>query len=70
MDVPEAIVELTKTEGVHSTHLYRPETAEQLAMKTRAIAEEWKPVADEIYTKVPEKEKRKSRLLLRFLRPN
>jgi len=67
MDVPEAIVRLSQIEGVHSTHLNYPETAEQLALKTRTVADEWEPIADKLFRTVSKKEKRKIRLLTKFL---
>jgi len=71
VDVPEAIVELTKLEGVKSTHLNNPESAEQLVRKTIPFADAWKPVADEMYKDLPKKLKRRLNIISRlYLRSN
>ncbi|MBU1013249.1 MAG: radical SAM protein [Bacteroidetes bacterium] len=71
VDVPEAIVELTKLEGVKSTHLNNPESAEQLVRKTIPFADAWKPVADEMYKDLPKKQKRRLNIISRlYLRSN
>jgi len=67
MDVPEVLKVLSESPGVRSTHLQSPETMQQLSEKTRAIAEGWKPVGDDFLKKMPEKEKRKIRLLERLI---
>ncbi|HOW25023.1 MAG TPA: radical SAM protein [Bacteroidales bacterium] len=67
MDVPEKLVPIIHHEGVLSTHLHHPETAEALASKTRPLAEGWKIKADELFRDMPEKEKRKFRRLARFI---
>lgn len=67
IDVPEAIVELTKTRGVRSTHMAFPESAEELAAKTRASAEEWKPVANELWKEMPKAEKKRFGRLTRMM---
>lgn len=67
MDVPDAIVKMTKASGVRSTHLSYPETAEELAAKTRPFAEKWEPVADKLYAQMPEDEKRRFGLLSRLM---
>ena len=59
IDVPEAIVGLTKNGGVRSTHLAFPETAEQLAAKTSIHAGSWEPVANDLWRDMPEGEKRR-----------
>lgn len=59
IDVPDAIVEVTKDQSVRSTHLAFPETAEELAAKTRANAELWEPVANDLWEEMPEAEKRR-----------
>ncbi len=59
IDVPGAIVELTKNGGARSTHMAFPESAEELASKTRNNAEEWEPVANELWKEMPEAEKRR-----------
>ena len=63
IDVPEAIVKLTNSPSVRSTHLKYPETAEQLAEKTNPLAEKWKPVAAELYENAPKEDKRRNRTL-------
>ena len=67
MDVPEAMVELAKTAGVRSTHLNCPETAGELAAKTRPLAREWKPVAEELWKTVPRSEKNRFGMLTKFM---
>ena len=59
IDVPDAIVEVTKGDGVRSTHLAFPETAAELAAKTRYNAEKWEPVANDLWEKMPEEEKKR-----------
>lgn len=68
IDVPEAMVELTKNGGVRSTHMAFPESAEELAAKTRANAEEWKPVANDLWEEMPEDEKNRFGKLTKILR--
>jgi hypothetical protein len=63
IDVPEAIVKLTNSPSVRSTHLKFPETAEQLAEKTNPIAKKWEPMAKELYKNAPEKDKRRYQIL-------
>jgi hypothetical protein len=67
VDVPDALVEVCKNNGVRSTHLHFPESAEQLASKTRPFAEKWKPIADKLYDKMPRDEKRRFGILTRLL---
>ncbi len=67
MDVPDTIVNISNMEGVKSTHLNYPETAEELAAKTRPIAEKWKPVAEKLYAEMPEAEKKRFGLLTRLM---
>jgi MoaA/NifB/PqqE/SkfB family radical SAM enzyme len=67
MDVPENLASLNHFEGVRSTHLHHPEDHEQLYWKTSPLANGWKPIAEKMYHDMPEKEKRKFRLLSRFI---
>ncbi len=67
LDVPEAIVNITKTEGVRSTHLSHPESAEELAAKTRPLAEKWEPVARRLYDEMPREEKRRFGMLTKLM---
>lgn len=67
MDVPDAFLEITKTEGVKSTHLRHPETPEELAEKTRPLAEKWKPVAEKLFEETPEDEKRRFGILTKLM---
>jgi hypothetical protein len=67
IDVPEAIADLTKGEGVKSTHLNNPETGEQLARKTRHLADNWEPMADKLYREMPEDEKKRFGMLTKLL---
>lgn len=70
MDVPGALVEVTALNGVKSTHLHCPEPACELSKKTTPVAREWEPVADALFAEVSDREKRKIRLLSRFLLKN
>ena len=54
-------------DGVRSTHLNHPETPEELAVKTRPIAEKWEPVASKLYDEMPEKEKRRFGILTKVM---
>jgi MoaA/NifB/PqqE/SkfB family radical SAM enzyme len=63
MDVPDGLISVTRIHGVHSTHLNNPETAEQLARKTRDLAEKWQPVADRVYDEMDKDEKRRFSIL-------
>jgi MoaA/NifB/PqqE/SkfB family radical SAM enzyme len=63
MDVPGELLSITKIKGVRSTHLNNPESPEQLAKKTRFLAENWEPVANKLYDEMPADEKRRFRIL-------
>jgi len=63
MDNPEKIVELTSCESVKSTHLSNPESGSDLAKKTLPLALKWKPVAEEIYKRMPLSDKRRFGIL-------
>lgn len=67
IDVPDALPNLVNFEGVRSTHLHKPETAEQLKIKCSDLASEWKPKAEELFNDLPEKEKKKIRLFKKYL---
>ncbi|HBR32349.1 MAG TPA: radical SAM protein [Clostridiales bacterium] len=58
IDVPDAITKVVKEGFAHSTHMLSPESAEQLADKSRARSEAWKPVAEELFRKMPVKNQR------------
>ena len=49
LDNPEKLVEMVKESGAHSTEMLHPESAEELAAKTRPAAEKWAPVADDLF---------------------
>ena len=68
IDVPEAIVALTRDASVRSTHLTHPESGEELAGKTRANALEWEPVANALWEDMPRAEKQRFGMLTRLLR--
>ena len=53
VDVPEAIVQVVEEGHAYSTHFSCPETAEDLAAKSRTISEEWKSVAAKLFKKMP-----------------
>ena len=67
VDVPDALAYVTDSKGVKSTHLSHPETAQQLADKTRPFAEKWKVKADELYKEMPKDEKRRFGILTKLL---
>jgi MoaA/NifB/PqqE/SkfB family radical SAM enzyme len=67
MDIPDAIEELCKNNSARSTHLKNPETAAQLAKKTRPIAMEWGTLADKLYSEMPDKEKWRFGFLTKIL---
>lgn len=67
MDVPEALAPLTNFEGVKSTHLDCEETVEELYAKTKPVADQWKPVADELYERMSETDREKIRFFRKYL---
>lgn len=67
MDNPDAIVRAATGQGVRSTHLDCPEPPEQLAAKTRKLAEQWEPLANELIRDVPAREKRTFTLLTKLV---
>ncbi|MFW5774319.1 MAG: radical SAM/SPASM domain-containing protein [Tangfeifania sp.] len=67
IDVPEALIEVCKSDDVRSTHLHNPESAEQLAAKTKPFAKRWEPTANRLYEKMPRSEKRRFGILTRLL---
>lgn len=67
MDVPEKLLSLGEGTTVKSTHQAHPETLQELAEKTQAIAREWKPVGDRLLENMSKKEKRKIKLLRKLL---
>lgn len=67
MDVPEEIVKLTSNSSVKSTHIINPESGMELAAKTQPIADAWRPVAEKIYEKLPEDQKRRFGILNRIV---
>ncbi len=67
IDVPEALVKICAGNGVRSTHLQHPETAEQLAAKTIPLARKWEPMANSIHEEMPDAEKRRFGILTKLL---
>jgi MoaA/NifB/PqqE/SkfB family radical SAM enzyme len=67
MDVPDSMKYLNEKKGVHSTHMQNPESMLQLAEKTKPLSIDWKPEAEAMFKKMPEKEKGKIRLFTRYL---
>ena len=49
LDNPEALKEMVHTSGAHSTDLESPESVESLAGKCENAAQNWAPVADELW---------------------
>ena len=59
MDVPNSLEMLIDPSQVRSTHLDSPESAAELAAKTRPIAEDWEPTASALFETLPYTEKRR-----------
>jgi MoaA/NifB/PqqE/SkfB family radical SAM enzyme len=68
VDVPEAFADLASDPSVHSTHYRDPESPMELAAKTKPLARNWQPVADEIFKDMPEKEKQRFGILNHLLK--
>ena len=49
LDNPDALVEMVETSGAHSTDLQSPEDVHDFCAKSRDAAENWAPVADELW---------------------
>ncbi|AGB18485.1 radical SAM protein [Thermoanaerobacterium thermosaccharolyticum] len=49
LDNPDALVEMVETSGAHSTDLENPEDVHRLSAKCKIPAENWEPVADELW---------------------
>jgi MoaA/NifB/PqqE/SkfB family radical SAM enzyme len=69
MDNPEDLIRVASKNGVRSTHLDCPESPAELAAKTRELAAEWEPVANELIKEVPKNEKRNFSLLTKLVLP-
>ncbi len=54
IDNPQSLIDVVNSSGAKSTHLANPETAEELAMKSFELAEEWEPVSEELFKQMPE----------------
>lgn len=67
MDDPEALLKITSFEGVKSTHLHNAEPASELYKKTIKAAHKWAPVAENIVKSMTEEEKKKIKLLHKYL---
>jgi MoaA/NifB/PqqE/SkfB family radical SAM enzyme len=53
IDNPQAIIDVVKAGGARSTHLCNPESAEDLASKSFARAQEWEDKSEELFKKMP-----------------
>ena len=51
LENPEKLREMVSCAGAHSTDLQSPESVEHLCAKCDRYAENWKPVADELWDK-------------------
>ena len=51
LENPEILPELVKKTGAHPTDYTAQETADELCAKTKAYAESWKPVSEELWEK-------------------
>lgn len=67
MDSPEALRELSKCANVKSTHLQHCEPMEELYKKTKPVSVEWEPVANELFSLLGKRERRKIALFSKFL---
>jgi MoaA/NifB/PqqE/SkfB family radical SAM enzyme len=67
MDSPEHLKKLSKCSCVTSTHLQDPESMEELYQKTKPISQEWKAVADELFSGLDKKQIKKIKLFSKFL---
>jgi MoaA/NifB/PqqE/SkfB family radical SAM enzyme len=70
IDVPEILKHLSEGTEVHSTHMPHSESMQELATKTKAIADKWKPVADALYSKVSDEQKKRIKAYTRTGRFN
>jgi hypothetical protein len=59
LENPEKLREMVSCAVAHSTDLQSPESVEHLCSKCDHYAENWKPVADELWEKSPRKDKHK-----------
>lgn len=69
-DVPEILQHLSEGTAVRSTHMPHPESMQELAEKTKPIADQWKPLADALYGQISEKQKKRIRTYTKILRFN
>jgi len=67
MDNPDRLLELSKCKGIKSTHLQHPETMKELSQKTLEVSLNWKPVADDLFSKLDINQKKKIKLFTKFL---
>ena len=51
LENPEFLRAIVKESGAHSTDLQSPESSEHLCSKCDQYAQNWKPVADELWQK-------------------
>lgn len=68
VDVPEGIEQVVGESGARSTHFASPETAEQLADKSRVRAREWKQTAEKLYRNMPAYNRRNFPVFLKYHR--
>lgn len=67
MDVPTSMSYLSGHSAVKSTHLQDPESMQDLASKTLPLANAWKPQSEELFQRLPQKEKRKIKVFSKYL---
>ncbi len=67
MDDPDCLLKITDFKCVHSTHLNDSESAEALYEKTNPIALQWAPVAVNLTNELTDAEKKKLRLMRKYL---
>jgi MoaA/NifB/PqqE/SkfB family radical SAM enzyme len=59
LENPDIIVDMVKKSGAKSTYLNSPESAEDLAAKTKPYAEQWNEKADELWDEILEEQAEK-----------
>lgn len=66
IDVPEALANVVSAGNAESTHFQSPESAEELAQKSITRSQEWAPIADVLFKKMPIRNQRNFPLFLKY----
>ena len=67
LENPQKLREMVEKSGAHSTDLQSPESAEHLCAKCDRYAENWKPVAEEMWKEDQERKAANDKLLEAFI---